>query len=312
MIKPIIQYSIIRKAAIGMMLAGATLGASASCNNSSKVSTDPIANEQVMSSAAASSLAAGATANTPNFEPNKLISKKLISMAENETEVTDAKDYIDKTFKKFGTYAGTWIAQTAINQSYYLDILEKFDKAESERLMALGQEPGHNLSREELKRGGFEEGITKTQAQARKDLFDLGEFVNFANDHFTSPVGFLATHASFVNEALANGIPSYEKCSAAVDKYVNSALENNWFDQDDMQKYKTGVNNYINNLQAATRNSVQGKANTIAYKIYLFEFMILEKYFTGTSSKIEHKKFDAKFLKYLQGEYSKQTNPQNF
>lgn len=309
MIKPIMQNPIVRKTAIGLMLAGAAIGASSSSTCSK--TTNPAACEQTMSSAAAAALAAATMPSKPSLEHNIELDRRVIKLSSNAQELQENKQLLKDVYANYGTFAGTWVLQTGINRSVFEQAIKDFDESETKRLTAIALRPGEQADREDLIKGIYDHGLTKEQGNARYELSFLDEFVKFEKCNFTSPFDIFIERTKYMDEAMKYGVPSFEKCNEAIDNYSKQVNKEGWLNNQEYEQYQSKVNQYTNKMPLATRNSVQGKANIIAYKVFLLDYMTLEAKYKPSSSSdnTNMDRLASKFLKYIQGYYFENTKP---
>ena len=279
MIKPVMGNSIVKKTALGAMMAGAVIagGAATKSNNSNaNIQRTEISKE----AAEASKTLAVTNAMSPQQVGPvryKALDKKVIARAENEQEVVNNTKFVNDTYNTYGTFAATALLQFVLDN----DVLERTtkdfqktidkkyaemaDMAEKTKdmdanmrlvLVALGNETAL-LSKT---------GVEKLGAEVKKGAEQVLAALDSNNGDL------YAKRLTNIILASANGVkPTYEQVSKAIDDTFNSLYSRN---PELKKEYNDKVNSYITKL--GSNKTTENKAKILAYKFYVMDSIIME------------------------------------
>lgn len=271
-ISAIAKNPVVRNVVLGTMLAGSALAAQAASSNSSARVKEP-ASTHIMSSAAASALAASQLASTPSFEHSKKMDEKVFSMTPPE-ELESDKKVMDELYSTYGTYLAVMWIQGSVTEVAYT-------RACDAQLADL-KNKGYSKYGEEL---------TKKEVAFYKD----SKLPNYMDRRNSSLINFINSQTS---------VAGYDQCSSFIDSFAEDVFE---YMPENKDKYKQGVRDYLKNVPSRSLNTVQGKADYLAYKMFLVDSLYLAPEEPMYSIERFNRNFD--FKEYFDNVFMKLAKP---
>lgn len=262
MIKAITQSPRVRNLVLAAMIAGSAIGAQA-VSNPARSNSSSSAQTEVMSSQAASAVTASRKASAPALEYNKKVAKHFLKDGTEAQKAENLKGIKDMC-AEHGTYYATMMMQLIVDDGYLKEIVDKFPAAAREHI---------ELETAYMKRAGS--GFLGGAANSSNlDFTNLDKNINTFKNFTTN--GFVNLRAELMSKVAKTGqYPTYEACSQVIDNYVLNEI--GYFTDTDKKGYKDSVNAYRAKMTPAYRNSVQGKSDVIAYKMFMLDSMLIDK-----------------------------------
>jgi len=303
MIKAIMAKPFVRKTVIGSMFAAAALGVNAANNKTSNPIQQPQYTE--ISSTASSAVSAAAMSGVTQQQPtrNTKLDSKIRNLAENDQELRENNDYLNTQYSDYGAFGASVEVQLMLDDILIGQAFTKFRKEKGVELWQLSQ------TLEDVKSGKiskYDNLITNmllsdkgslTSADVDKAIDKLAkncdEMEAYLSNTFTKirrrNFGGLLSQIAINN----NGKPNFERTNAAIDENAKIYFP----DKADYDEYTRKVNAF-----KAKNNS---KLDLISYKLYLADYMIMQKMLNDS----EYFKNNKEFKKYFDREFVNKAQP---
>lgn len=283
MIKPIMGNSVVKKAVLGSMLAGALVAGNATTKQDN--SAKNIQYTEISKEASAASKAMSVPNLMQPVQGNgvvhyRALDQKIRNLAENPEEAKLYNRFINDVYNSFGTYGAALYMQKTLDEQLLYDLTTKFKNELPQRYAKIANdvEKNKNLSASQIDIliGLGDESLlysSRAEALAAKEAMENGatKFIEILMGPVSEDRIRVFGNMFNLEEAKNKPKPTFEELSRGIDKTIENIYAN---DNDAKNTYKQSVKAFESKLGA--NPSKEAKARLIAFKFYTLDTILME------------------------------------